>query len=107
MSNVVQGAVPQKATIGGLSAVLDIDTWGTAGDMNCGYQRGDYFSTVGWLYPRTIPRVKVDSQQRKPTKNIRSAPTFVLDIDTWGTAGDMNCGYQRGDYLQCCGDSQM
>ncbi|CDM32829.1 unnamed protein product [Penicillium roqueforti FM164] len=29
-----------------------------------------------WLYPRTIPSVKVDSQQRKPTKNIRSAPTF-------------------------------
>jgi hypothetical protein len=41
------------------------------------------YSTVGWLYPRTIPSVKVDSQQRKPSyrgflwpKNIRSAPTF-------------------------------
>ncbi|CAP79254.1 hypothetical protein PCH_Pc09g00070 [Penicillium rubens Wisconsin 54-1255] len=31
---------------------------------------------VGWLYSRTIPRVKVDSQQRQPTENIRSAPTF-------------------------------
>jgi hypothetical protein len=41
------------------------------------------YSTVRWLYPRTIASVKVDSRQRKPDyrgfslpKNIRSAPTF-------------------------------
>jgi hypothetical protein len=39
------GTTPQKVTMGGLSAVVDIDTWETAGDINCSYQRGDYLWT--------------------------------------------------------------
>jgi hypothetical protein len=31
------------------------------------FQVTQAYSTVGWLYPRTIARVKVDSQQRQPS----------------------------------------
>jgi hypothetical protein len=48
------------------------------------------------MYPGTTPQ--------KATTGGLSA---VVDTDTWKTAGDINCSYQRGDYLQCCGDSQM
>ena len=34
------GTTPQEATNSGLSAVVDIDTWETAGDINPSYQRG-------------------------------------------------------------------
>jgi hypothetical protein len=42
-----------------------------------------------------------------PQKAIIGGLGAVVDIDTWETAGDINRSYQRGDYLQCCGDSQM
>ncbi|CAP79312.1 hypothetical protein PCH_Pc17g00250 [Penicillium rubens Wisconsin 54-1255] len=42
-----------------------------------------------------------------PQKAIIGGLGAVVDIDTWETAGDINRSYQRGDYLQCCGDSRM
>jgi hypothetical protein len=59
------GTTPQKAIIGGLGAVVDIDTWETAGDINRSYQRGDYLQCFG------------DSQMQEPIGY--SGPKKTLD----------------------------
>ncbi|CAP99875.1 hypothetical protein PCH_Pc22g25870 [Penicillium rubens Wisconsin 54-1255] len=67
------GTTPQKATIGGLGAVVDIDTWETAGDINSSYQRGDYLQCCG------------DSQIRVGLSDLQS-PTEALTSTTQGRA---------------------
>jgi hypothetical protein len=40
LDRVKLGTTPQEAMIGDLGAVVDIDTWETAGDINRSYRRG-------------------------------------------------------------------
>jgi hypothetical protein len=47
------GTTPQKATTGGSDAVLDIDTWGTAGDM------------LQFISP-AVPHVSISSTASEP-----------------------------------------
>ena len=47
LDRMYPGTTPQKATIRGLGAAVDIDTWETAGAMSCSYQRGGYLQYCG------------------------------------------------------------
>jgi hypothetical protein len=59
------GTTPQKAMIGDLGAVVDIDTWETAGDINRSYGREGLLTML-----QRLPNVGADRiflSQRKPS----------------------------------------
>jgi hypothetical protein len=59
------------------------------------------YSTVGWLYPRTIARVKVDSQQRKPSyRGLSLAQEYPIGSYIWESP--QHCKYLERNARSYC-----
>jgi hypothetical protein len=67
------GTTPQKVTMGGLSAVVDIDTWETAGNINCSYQRGITYNVAA------TPKCRSRSDILGPKETLDNLVFFVAN----------------------------
>jgi hypothetical protein len=73
LDRMYPGTTPQKATIGGLGAVVDIDTWETAGAMSCSYQRGVTYNIA------VTPKCRSRSDILGPKNTLDNSVFFVAN----------------------------